>query len=248
MGKATTRAGTMALFLCLTLAHTSHAGPIVDNFNDNALNSSLWRLFSTGGVSLVSETNQRLELTITGDNDTAGVALRWLALGDFDLQASYALLTDIHGFPAAQDESGPLLGAFGADPNPNYVGQLPVSVLDLPPPGGIYVGAEGDTQLYGYAFTSDQSGRFRLTRVGNVFSAYYWASGDWVLLGSGTTTRTGPAELFLAVAADGDATVSAAFDDFYLQADGLAEIPEPGSFALVGIALGLICVIGKRRR
>jgi hypothetical protein len=125
-----------------------------------------------------------------------------------------------------------------------------VSVLEPPPPipGGLYVAAEGDIQLFGAAFTMDLSGRFRLTRVGNLYSGYYWGSGDWVLLGSGTGTKTGPADLGLGVGADGDATVSVAFDDFYVQADDLGEIPEPGSFALAGIALGLIFVVWKRRR
>jgi hypothetical protein len=38
------------------------------------------------------------------------------------------------------------------------------------------------------------------------------------------------------VAADGNATVSVAFDDFSLQADGFAPVPKPSSFALAGIA------------
>lgn len=244
MSRISTRAATPALFLCLTFAYTGYAGTIVDNFNDNTLDPTLWSPWSNGGTFSVSETNQRLQVSITGDNVTGGVGLRWLALGNFDFQASYSLLTDIHGLSHDQNQTGAGLGAFAFG---IFVAQFPVSVMNLPPPGGLYAGAEGDT-LYGYALTSDQSGKLRLTRVGNVYSAYYWGAGNWIALGSGTSARTGPADLSLSVFADGGATVSAAFDDFYLQADGFAPIPEPGSFALAGIALGLICLIGKRRQ
>jgi hypothetical protein len=236
----------MVLLLFLALTSGNFAATLTDNFNDNTLDSLLWSSFLTGGIGSVSETNQRLEVTITGNNDSAGATLRWLALGNFDFRASYTMLTNIDGFSTDQDESGAAVLAF--TPEPIFAARFPGSVMDLPGPQGVYAGAEGDTLFYGYALTSDQSGRLRVTRVGNLYTAYYWGAGDWIALGSGTSTRTGPADLHLGAFADGDATVSAAFDDFYLEADGLSQVPEPGSFALAGIALGLICVIRKRRR
>lgn len=244
MTRPATRAGTMAFFLCLAFAYTSYAGIITDNFNDNSLDPTLWATLSTRGVGSVSETNQRLQVSLTGDQEAGGVGLRWLALGNFDFQADYALLTNIDG---VSSESGVGLFAFALDGTFDGVVVARGASPDVPGTHGYYLGGEGST-TYGYTFTSDQSGRLRLTRVGNVYSAYFMGASDWVLLGSGTSVLTGPADLYLAVWPTEGATVSAAFDNFYLQADGFAGAPEPSSFALAGIALGLICTIGKRRQ
>jgi hypothetical protein len=214
------------------------AETLTDNFDDNTLDPGLWTPFFLGGVGTAAESNKRLEVTFSGDNEAGGVRLNVRALGDFDFQASYTLLTNIHSFPPDQDESGVGIFAFAADPNPIFAAQFPVSVLDLPPPGGVYIGAEGDLTLYGHAPTSDLAGKFRLTRIGNIYSMYYWGSDEWVLLGSGASTKTGPADLALAVFADGDPTVSAAFDDFSLTADHFYPISEPASLYFPQIADG----------
>jgi hypothetical protein len=224
--------------LLLLVGSPGHAETVTDNFDDNTLNPMVWTPFFSGGYGTVNETNKRLEVSISGNDQGGGVRLNMRALGDFDFQASYTLFTDIHTFPSDQDESGVAIMAFVLDHDPIIVGQLPVSVLDVPPPGGVYFGAEGDLALWGHALTSDLSGKLRLTRVGNTYSTYYWASGNWVLLGSGTATKTGPADLGLVVSIDGDATVSAAFDDFYLQADALDSLPTVSSVNLSTTAGG----------
>ncbi|MBP1607903.1 MAG: hypothetical protein H6Q04_138, partial [Acidobacteria bacterium] len=214
-------------FLFFALPGSLIAETVTDNFDDNTLDPVLWTPFFPSGIGTVAETNHRLEITFTGDNEAGGVRLNLRAMGDFDFQASYTLLTNIHSFPEDQDESGVGIFTFITDPNPIFSAQFPISVMELPPPGGVYVGAEGDLVLYGHASTSDLTGKFRLTRIGNTYTAYYWGSGGWVLLGSGISTKTGPADLALAVFADGDPTVSAAVDNFSLTADQLIPTPRP---------------------
>jgi hypothetical protein len=244
MTRIATSTGTMAFFLILALAHTSYAGIITDNFNDNTLDPTLWATLSTHGVGSVSETNQRLQVTLTGDREAGGVGLRRLALGNFDFQADYTLLSNLD---AVSSYSGVALFAFALNGTFDGVVVGRGASPDVPGTHGFYLGGEGATD-YGAALTSDQSGRLRLTRTGNVYSAYFWGSSDWVLLGSGTSVLTGPADLYLAVWPTGGETVSAAFDNLYLQADGFASVPEPGSFTLAAIALGLTCAIGRHRQ
>lgn len=225
------------------------AGPIVitDNFDDNTLNPSLWSVIAPSGVS-VSETGQRLEISATGPPDVfGGVALRGLVLGNFDLQLDYAMLTNIDGFGHEGNNSGAGLAWLMATGSFFLRG-----LTELPGGGstGCYA-AQIDAALSEgcYAQTTEQSGKFRITRVGSVYSLSYWSSGNWVLLApSVSSTQTGPVDFYIATAVDGSHTVSAAFDNFYLQADAFVPgVPEPGSFALTGIAFGLICGIGSLR-
>jgi hypothetical protein len=246
MARIAAPAGPAALLLCLSLACACQAGVITDDFNDNVWNAALWTTFSSGGSLVAAETAQRLQVTLTGDNALGGVRLRGLAYGDFDVQVNYSLLTNIDQFDHDGTPSGVgLLGVGGG-------GYAIRAVVDAGTPGpgivGAYLGGALDQEdPWGWALTSDASGRLRFTRTGNLLTAYYWASGAWAPLGSTTTALTGPADLSLAVLTDGGNSVSVAFDDFYLQSDGFAAVPEPGSFGLAGVAIGLLCAVTGRR-
>jgi hypothetical protein len=56
-------------------------------------------------------------------------------------------------------------------------------------------------------------------------------------------------DFYLGLGTGDQTTLGAAVDNFWLQADGfIPEVPEPASFTLVGVALGLILIIRKRRQ
>jgi len=68
-----------------------------DDFNDNKINSSLWKSYTVGSGPTVAERNKRLEITFpansSGDLFGAGYTTVCTLTGDFDIQVDYSLLT-----------------------------------------------------------------------------------------------------------------------------------------------------------
>ncbi len=231
------------LFLGLPL----NAGPIVitDDFDDNTLNPALWSPMAFGGATL-AEINQRLE--VTASDGFAVARLRGLVTGNFDLRFSYALLTNMDSLDPEEDE--PAVGILFFD----FDSFLIRTITALPPPGGGQSGCIGSQVGEAihegcYGLTSEQSGSLRLTRVGNLYTIYHWQSSDWNPLASGTSVLTGPVDFYLGGGTGSEETLGVALDNFWLQADGFnSEVPEPASFALVSVALGLAILIRKRRQ
>src|SRR3989304_34180 len=98
----------LALFLVTgTLADSSApAAPkpttklhVLDNFNNNRLDSSKWVVFQAGIGPSIAETNKRVEISLpsasTGDSDLrlfgGGIISRCRLSGDFDVQVDYIL-------------------------------------------------------------------------------------------------------------------------------------------------------------
>src|SRR6266478_7573549 len=81
-------------FLAVILFAPMCSAQINDNFNDNSLNSSIWSTLtpSPGTSFTVSETNQRLEVTLGAGFGGAGIVSVAQFSGDFDVQVDYTLL------------------------------------------------------------------------------------------------------------------------------------------------------------
>ncbi len=224
--RASVRCAVFFLILSLHL----QAGPIViaDDFNDNVLNPALWTVAGFGPAS-IAEANQRLELTLTGEGG-ALTRLRGLVIGDFDLRFDYFLLSDIDSLDP--EEAEPAVGTLWFFPD---------SGSFLIRSTGCIAAQLGESAGEGcYAATSALSGSLRLTRTGDVYTAYYRQGSDWSLLASSASPLTGPADIWLGGGISGDNGMRAAIDNFDLQADGFAaEVPEPASSAFVAIAVAL---------
>ena len=219
------------------------AGPILitDDFGDITLNPALWSPMTVGDATI--EENQRLEFTAS--DGFAAARLRGLVTGNFDLRFSYALLTDMDSLDPEEDE--PAVGILFFDFDSFLIRSIG------PPEGGVsgciaaQVGAAIPEGCHGQ--TSEQSGSLRLTRVSNLYTIYHRQGADWTPLAQGTSVLTGPVDFYLAGGTGSEETLRVAIDDFWLQADGfIAEVPEPASFALVSLVLGLTFVIRKRRQ
>ena len=225
--------GLLALILLGQPALCRAGAIVVDDFNDNSLNLQLWSPYIEGTGS-VSEVNQRLETTAAGSGEgIAFVRLLGLIGGDFDAQVSYTLLSTL---TSAKDTFGGIAWVVGGDllDNPQLVGRGY---------GGYGCEINGGGSC---AFPStDISGRLRMTRVGTTLSVYYWDGSGWQFMDA-TSTSGAPSSIGIGASSGSTTPVSFAFDDFQLQADGFTSIPEPGSMALVGISLALVCGFRKR--
>ncbi len=173
------------------------ANPVlVDNFSDNAINSSLWTGFARGYGPTYAETNQSLEISVPSNstNDPlwgafdAGYRSICSLRGDFDIQVDYKLLTwpDANGVRVG-------LGAFMADPRvpfPYTFGTVERTSFGTSNdfygfPREVYITDLSDEWNGNfYTETADQSGKLRLLRSGVNLTGYYYGPNGWVIVHS----------------------------------------------------------------
>jgi uncharacterized repeat protein (TIGR01451 family) len=202
---------------------TAPPSPMDDNFDDNALDPNRWsRLVPPPGFSGdVSETNQRLEITVGSGAVGAGILSKCSVSGDFDVQVDYVLID----WPAGNSHGLRLLAR------------------DL---GAASIERRSDPELESYTFvtggsanqtpTSDSTGSLRLTRTGSTLSGYYLNGSTWALVGSGSVP-TGNTRINLDLGTNDPAApaVKAAFDNFKVNAGSVVCPPPPPEDADVAI-------------
>ncbi len=192
---------------------------LVDHFNSNSINSTVWTVKATGtGPSLVAN-NGRIEVTLPSNsvNDPSlgvfgdGLGTVCPLGGDFDIQVDFNLLvwpqsSGVRVGVVIQDSAG---GAV------ERIGFGPTESLSLPREAYLTHFADG---VNGVTQTSDLTGTLRLVRTGGTFTGYYLSSGGWVLIHSGPATSTGDLHVgFWAWSHNalfGGQTVTVDFDNF----------------------------------
>ena len=218
-----------------TIGTAQQAPVVADDFNDNAINSSLWAAIQIGFGPTISEKDQRLEITIPYDSgdDSEQRLFRveytsvCLLRGNFDIQVDYQLLE----WPHANGVRVGLLTrpVSGGVDRPEKAGGSSDSVErtsfghprnDFPSePREVYVTNFAAAQGPGILATDHQSGKLRQVREGNRKSGYYFSekSGNWVFIQS---SRTATADVSFSLAAWShnyafmDQDVRVAFDNF----------------------------------
>jgi streptogramin lyase len=225
----------VALSVGLCTLGSAYAQSLVENFDDNAINSSLWLAYIYGAGPTITEANQRLEVVIpassTGTPLGAGYYSICTVSGDFDIQVDYELLT----WPTT---SGVRVGlvTLGCLNNPQNVSN--VERVSLYPsefvgfPREIYVtdfsdGAQGITG------TSDLSGTLRLVRAVNSVTGYYRSPDKWISIHSASVTTADLTFGMLSWSGDAyfsDKEVRVAFDNFVMNAGQITCPP----YAFVG--------------
>jgi hypothetical protein len=235
---------TLILSLALLAAAIDPArGATIDDFDDNAIDASLWSLNNPGSGVTVQEINQRLEISFAADAAGAFGGGYWSKAsysGDVDISVSFSLLD----WPA---KNGVRVGlSFVTDPTPRVV---PTAFWAMERASG------GPTELYSDVYvtdfnrsigtlvsTADTSGGLRIAREGDTISAWYLVNGSWQLARSEVVASAGPLYVTFAAWSDdqffADQPVKVAFDN-------VVAAPEPVTSALLLFGLGLLAA---RRR
>jgi hypothetical protein len=155
-----------------------YSAVVVDDFNDNSLDETIWMQTTSGGFSTIAEANQRLEFTHSGDRTSlhsgfAGLFGRCKLSGDFDIEMSFDLIDWPPGSAGRISlVASPLfwMERISGDPE-------------------IYLANLGDGAVI--ENTSDMSGKLRLQREGSTVTASYHDGSDWVEVDSRTGAPTG---------------------------------------------------------
>ena len=201
----------------------SAAPVLVENFNNNSFNPSIWHTVQLGTGPSVSVSNQRLEITLPPnslDDPSRGVFGGGLASncqlqGTFDMQVGFQLLV----WPSFSGVRAGLGSIFNPDHSTSYAVERDsfASIHDFPN-GESYVTDLLDS-VQGFVPANDSSGMLRITRSGGIASAYYLSSGNWALVHSGPITPNNVGFAFAAWShnyAFSHQTVKVALDNFTL--------------------------------
>ena len=230
----------LALFLTTTSVYAEIA--VFDDFNDNTVNTDFWSAGSASSGVTVAETNERVEIsfapTASGDSFGGGCTGKMKLGGDFDLQVDYILLE----WPQS---NGVRIGLSAVSPqNIGYIVER-VSFEG----GGDYCEkylAFRNGMDFIAVTTDHQTGKLRLTRVGDLMSYYYYGDSDWELISSIPTTTEDMVFTIGAWSHDYcfcDSSVTFAFDNFKL-----TTVPEPSMVALLVFgSLGLIFLLKRNK-
>lgn len=192
---------------------------LYDDFDDNAISSSLWSAAGSGAGPAAAETNQRLEISLPAgsyDDPTSysfsSALYSMCALrGDFDVQVDYHLLT----WPSANGvRVGLGVAQIGAVERVSFGTWWDFTGW----PREVYLTHFTDG-VQNITSTTDTSGRLRMVRTNDMTTGYYSDSGEWRAL---TTSSSTTADATFSIAAWShdyaftDQDVKIAFDNFII--------------------------------
>jgi hypothetical protein len=188
---------TLSLGIYAPLHSVSAAPLLVESFNNNSFDSSVWHTLQLGTGTNITVVNQRLEITLSSgsvDDPTrgifgAGLLSKCQLQGSFDMQVGFQLLV-WPSLSGVRTGLGSLFELYGLGPvySDHYAVERDSFANHNDPPNGESYVTDLSDGVQGFVPTNDTSGTLRITRSGGVATAYYLNSGTWVLVHSGPVT------------------------------------------------------------
>jgi murein DD-endopeptidase MepM/ murein hydrolase activator NlpD len=161
----------------------------LDDFNDNAIDSSFWTVRRVGSGPDIVESTHRLNITLPAgsvpDADTYLGAVYDSVCelkGDFDIQVDFQVLT--WPIPNNGTRVGIIVKDPAAGPGLVPVGAAHISRVSRDPAFDSYRTFEQGVGIGGDVPTTDTSGTLRVVRTGATLLAEYWSSSGWVRFGT----------------------------------------------------------------
>jgi hypothetical protein len=221
--------------LAASFASPAHAAlTFSDDFSGPAINAFWWTP-STVGANTVALENGRIVMTQSNYYDSGGLTLNFNVTGDFVATVDYSLID----WPAANYQRIGISSIFGAVERSQHPGWFDEAyVADF----------QHNISTVG---TTDTTGTLKMERTGSTLTGSFWNGTGWTFIGSFTHgTLLADAPLGLALwngYSYATLPIKVSFDNFHLDAPGMAPIPEPAGYAMLLAGLGLIGFIARRR-
>jgi hypothetical protein len=169
--------------LLLWLSPAFGSGTITENFTNNQYDTDLWYLWNMGQGTTAQVTNDRLEVTVSG-NGYAGLNFSgYTLIGDFDVKVDFTLID----WPAS-NKTQIVMGPFNLSPtNLFQVGRANTPSAIHEQYFTIIIGNYKSTEVTGPTL----SGTLRMVRTDNKMEGFYWDGAAWQSIGYATDASLG---------------------------------------------------------
>lgn len=225
----------IAVAICLTpwlwLATPASGAPVfVETFEGAALDPGLW---SGGGVS-VNQGRARMDILPNQPPGGTGFGSKFRLVGDFDVRVDYALdpwpydnwlhfAFTVYSPDNSGESASVMVQRFSQWERESEIAIVPHDMI------------------HPERSVANTTGTWRLTRSGDLFSAYTWddgGAGQWILLGSASMTATLPLQVGAGYWSDriSSSQASIMFDNLTIETGTIVFVPEPSSVLLLGFS------------
>ncbi|MCK4625299.1 MAG: PEP-CTERM sorting domain-containing protein [Phycisphaerae bacterium] len=252
-----------AAMVCVSLVSASLGQAVVDDFDDNALNSTLWDYVVLDGAGALAETNQRLEYTSPGENNGAPGdenAAYYKLKTPAAYGSAWMLTLDVHvedynsSVPPSDYEYGMEIGIFNPADSGDRLWLGRYRGYDWHPAGidnswCVYKATDDSDVIDDFTQANGSDGTMKIVWDGASMSMYYREDGAFQVLMTGVGLSDwgmSSGDAFDILVGGQDTAHPTALDEGQnLYADNFELVPEPATLAL--LSFGGLAMVRRRR-